>query len=103
MGGAWERVIQSVRKTLMTEIECILNGRPLTPSSDSPADLEASTPNHLLLFRPNNTYHQAFSLKTTCIVDADGDRSSIYQTYFGNDGSQNTYLLFKSVKSGRDI
>ena len=62
MGGVWERVIRSVRKvsgealrTLMTEIECILNGRPLTPSSDSPADLEALTPNHLQLLRPNNT------------------------------------------------
>ena len=42
-------------RTLMTEIECILNGRPLAPSSDSSADLEALTPNHLLLFRPNNT------------------------------------------------
>lgn len=118
MGGVWEGVIRSVRKvircltkeqlvsgealrTLMTEIECILNGRPLTPSSDSPGDLEALTPNHLLLFRPNNTIcHQAFSLKMTCIVDADGDRSSIYRTYFGNDGYQNTYLLFRSVKSG---
>lgn len=72
IGGVWERVIRSVRKvircltkeqlvsgealrTLMTEIKCILNGRPLTPSSDSPGDLEALTPNHLLLFRPNNT------------------------------------------------
>ena len=72
MGGVWECVIRSVRKvircltkeqlvsgealrTLMTEIECILNGRPLTPSSHSPGDLEALTPNHLLLFRPNNT------------------------------------------------
>lgn len=72
MGGVWERVIRSVRKvirclikeqlvsgealrTLMTEIECILNDRPLTPSSDSPADLEALTPNHMLLFRSNNT------------------------------------------------
>ena len=71
MGGVRERVIRSVRKVirclikeqlvsgealrkLMTEMECILNGRPLIPSSDSPADLEALTPNHLLLFRPNN-------------------------------------------------
>ena len=71
MGAVWECVIRSVRKVircfikeqlvsgealrkLITEIECILNGRPLTPSSDSPAYLEALTPNHLLLFRPNN-------------------------------------------------
>ena len=48
-------VSDEVLRTLMTEIERILNGRPLTPSSDSPAHLEALTPNHLLLFRPNNT------------------------------------------------
>lgn len=70
MGGVWERVIRSVRKvlrclvkeqllsgealrTLMAEVESILNGRPLTPSSDDPTDLEALTPNHLLLLRPN--------------------------------------------------
>ena len=118
MGGVWERVIRSVRKvircltkeqlvsgealrTLMTEIECIFHGRPLTPSSDSPGDLEALTPNHLLLFQPNNTMPPGiFSKDDMYCIDADGDRSSIYRTYFGNDGYQNTYLLFKSVKSG---
>ena len=29
----------------------MLNDRPLTPSSDDPNDLEALTPNHLLLFK----------------------------------------------------
>ena len=70
MGGVWERMIRSVRKvlrvllkervvtnemlrTLMTEVEGILNSRPLTPSSDDPDDLEPLTPNHLLLCRSN--------------------------------------------------
>ena len=70
MGGLWERVIRSVRKilrvllreqlvsgealrTLMTEVEGILNGRPLTPNSDSSINAEPLTPNHFLLFRSN--------------------------------------------------
>ena len=70
MGGAWERMIRSIRKilkslietqtvndeglvTLITEVESIINSRPLVPvlfdaKSDSPL-----TPNHLLLFRDN--------------------------------------------------
>ena len=70
MGGVWERVIRSIRKiltallgqqlvneamlrTLMAEVQGILNSRPLTPVSDDPKDLEPFTPNHLLLLRAN--------------------------------------------------
>ena len=68
-GGVWERVIRSVRKimlaltdqqqqltdeeffTLAAEVERILNNRPLTSVSSDPTDLEALTPNSLLLCR----------------------------------------------------
>lgn len=70
MGGVWERIIRSVHKilrvllreqlvsgdvlrTLISEVESILNGRPLTPYSGDPADMEPLTPNHLLLMRSN--------------------------------------------------
>lgn len=70
MGGAWERTIRSVRKilrallgqqlvsdemlrTFMSEVEGILNSRPLTPVSSDPKDLDPLTPNHLLLLRAN--------------------------------------------------
>ena len=70
MGGAWERTIRSIRKilrallgqqlvsdemlrTLTSEVEGILNGRPLTPVSRDPKDLDPLTPNHLLLLRAN--------------------------------------------------
>lgn len=68
MGGVWERMIRSVRKilallmkeqtlldetllTLMCEVESTINSRPITVVSQDPKDLEALTPNHLLLLR----------------------------------------------------
>ena len=35
----------------MCEVESILNNRPLTTATDDPMDLEALTPNHLLLMK----------------------------------------------------
>ena len=40
--------------TIFTEIEAIINNRPLTYISDKPVDLEPLTPNHLLLGRYNS-------------------------------------------------
>ena len=70
MGGVWERMVQSTKtilkalakeqvltdetlSTLTTEVEGVLNSRPLTPNSDHPSDLTPLTPNDLLLLQPN--------------------------------------------------
>ncbi|CAG7823464.1 unnamed protein product, partial [Allacma fusca] len=65
MGGVWERLVRSVKTafgatlktpqkpevlaTLMTEVECIINSRPLTHVSLDHNDDEALTPNHFLI------------------------------------------------------
>ncbi|XP_058793748.1 uncharacterized protein LOC131673775 [Phymastichus coffea] len=66
MGGAWERLIRSVKcalaatirhrhpkeetlRTILAEIEHSVNSRPLTHVSADPHDLEALTPNHFLI------------------------------------------------------
>lgn len=38
-------------RTVLCEAEAILNGRPITKASTDPNDLEALTPNHLLLLK----------------------------------------------------
>ena len=66
MGGAWERLVQSVKKaltttlkekspreevlrTVMTQAECAVNSHPLTHVSLDSTDSEALTPNHFLV------------------------------------------------------
>ena len=70
MGGVWERQIRSVRsilsalmrehghtlddesfRTLLTEVECIINSRPLTVPTSDPEDLDPLTPNHILTMK----------------------------------------------------
>ena len=75
-GGAWERLVQCSKKTLeailkdrvvpkqalrtaLVEAEGILNSRPITHVSSDAGDIEALTPNHLLLLRANPSFEDA--------------------------------------------
>ena len=71
MGGSWERLVGVVKIslfnivkdrvltdfpmiTVFTEVENMVNNRPITANSDSVDDLEALTPNHFLIGRNAN-------------------------------------------------
>ena len=73
MGGAWEALINSVKRTLkaitryrlfteeaihtfICEVESILNNQPITSSSNDINDYEALTPNHNLFGHSSSNY-----------------------------------------------
>lgn len=68
-GGLWESAVKSFKllfkrtiglhtllydemQTILTQVEAVLNSRPLTPLSNDPDDYEALTPGHFLIQRP---------------------------------------------------
>jgi hypothetical protein len=85
-GGVWEHLIRSIRRilhsmigeqlvneetltTFMTEVEKIMNDRPITPVPNESEDLSALTPNDILLLRRN-----------PCVSSEDDRSSDRYQT-----------------------
>ncbi|XP_018312920.1 uncharacterized protein [Mycetomoellerius zeteki] len=72
-GGLWEAAIKSAKyhmkriignaslnydemSTAITEMEAILNSRPISPMSNDPNDVQALTPGHFLIGQPLNSY-----------------------------------------------
>lgn len=93
-GGVWERQIRTVRKvlssvtkqqildeeglqTLLCEVESIINHRPITTVSNDPTDLEALTPNHLLLMKTQPNIPQVSSQRMISIRVATGSKFNI--------------------------
>jgi hypothetical protein len=111
MGGCWERHIRSVRKilkglcneqkltdetllTLLTQVEGIMNSRPITTVSDDPDCIEPLSPSQLLtLKRPQVQPVDVFVKQDVYArrLAGDGDKCSSWLDYFGKDGSASTY------------
>nr|XP_015836641.1 PREDICTED: uncharacterized protein LOC107398133 [Tribolium castaneum] len=104
-GGIWEAGIKSVKThlhrligeqiltfeelyTVLTQIESVLNSRPLCPVSADPNDLSVLTPGHFLTLEPLS-------------APPDSDLSSL-KIYLisGHDGIRNIYTLFSNEVSG---
>lgn len=90
MGGKWEALIKSIKyhlhrtigetkltyeeaSTLLTQIEAILNSRPLEPLSDDPTDLLTLTPGHFLIGTPLQ------ALPEPCLTELSTTRLSKWQ------------------------
>ncbi|XP_044019459.1 uncharacterized protein LOC122859841 [Aphidius gifuensis] len=90
MGGKWEALIKSTKyhlkrtigeskmtyeeaSTLLTQIEAILNSRPLEPLSDDPDDLQTLTPGHFL------TGTSLMAVPEPCLLDLSTSRLSRWQ------------------------
>ena len=93
-GREWECLIRSIRRilhslvgellvtdeqlrTVLVDVEKILNDRPITPVSSDPQDLEALKPSHILLLRQNaslppDTFEECDLFKAT-IMDKSVD------------------------------
>ncbi|XP_067022414.1 uncharacterized protein [Acropora muricata] len=112
----WERQIRSVRKvliiilreqtldderssTLFCEVESIVNGRPLTVSSDDPNDESPLTPNHLLLLRGGHDLPPGQFDKSD-IYGRRWDMFSFSLTSSGNAGYVSIYLFCNYAGNG---
>ena len=116
-GGAWERMIRMIRKilcsvlrqqtlddegfhTVLCEAEAMLNDRPITRLSEDPNDLEALTPNHLLLLKGKPVLPLDCSTKGMFMLGEDGNKPSTSRISFGRGGSVSTSRFYRSVKNG---
>lgn len=89
--GVWERLIRSTRTAIkailgeslvneevltiiLTEVEAILNSRPLCAASDDPNDCEPLTPNHLLLQRAVRVIPPGVFVRENKMLEGCGDR-----------------------------
>ena len=68
------------------EVEAIMNGRPITPVSSDPNDLEALTPKHLLQMKGKPLMPPVFFRRRIFIAKEDGNRCSTSRISSGKDG-----------------
>ncbi|XP_053685891.1 uncharacterized protein LOC128735430 [Sabethes cyaneus] len=116
-GGLWEAAVRSAKKhllkvladtpvsyedmtTLLTQVECCLNSRPLTQLSDDPDDLRPLTPGHFLVGSALQ------SIPSADYTDTAYGRLKTWEAVqkrlqdFGGDGKPSTSINYKGALSG---
>lgn len=108
MGGAWERLIRSVKNVLykimpsrnptdevllsmLIEVENIINSRPLAYVPVEANSEEAITPNHFLLGSSSGLKPMTSCDDSGTVLEKIGSFRNNMATYFGISGWLNTY------------
>ena len=111
MGGMWERMIHSVCRilnastqmqtlteegivTLMTEVEGILNSRPLVPLMLHDSKEEPLTPNHLLLLRGSPNLLPGMFDTNSCYTCRRRAQVQFLANQFWDVGPKNSFPIF---------
>ena len=115
MGDCWERLIRSVRhafnatvgKTTLddfelmivfSEVEAMVNNRPLTKASEDPNDMTLLTPS-ICYSLVQHAHHRLSALRPTSIAVA-GDTFNIWRTNSGDVGGPSICHRLNTVASG---
>lgn len=116
-GGCWEREIRSLKqalqatlgaqsvteevlRTVLTEIEGILNAKPLGYVSSNVADLDPVTPNSLLLGGQTRHCPRWCIQNPSYSAGAGGGTVSYWPTTFGSISLNTTSLGYKRTRNG---
>ena len=113
MGGAWERQIRTVRsilstlmrdrghveslRTLMCEVECIVNSRPLTFPSSDVRDPQPLTPNHILTMKSKVVMPPSWRIpERRCLSSKKMEKSAIYGKHILEQMEEGVFANFTS-------
>ena len=87
----------------MTEVQGILNSRPLTPVSSDQNDLEPPKPNHLLLLRANPNLLVGIFSKEDVYSKRRWRQVQYMSDIFGGAGLRSICQPFKREQSGQSL
>lgn len=116
-GGVWERLVRLTKRTLlsivkqqtlddeslqtaMCEVEAIMNSRPITTVSEDPNDLEALTPNHLLLLQKKTALPPGLFGEKDIYARRRWKRVQYLSDLFWTRWTKSTYISCISAQNG---
>ena len=86
-----DRLDEETFRTLMCEVESVINSRRLTTVSSNPKDLDPLTPNQVLTGKPRVCLHRVTSSELMSICAVAGAGFSTLLICFGGDGKKSTW------------